>query len=99
MKLFSVFHNGNEISLHNSIWGVESIRYNGRKMSSEFSFWGAFHQFMVHEGEEEVDYEVKVGFNCYGVSANIWRNGELIMEGLNSCSHKSRYSKHQSDFV
>lgn len=99
MKLFSVFYDGNEISIHNTIWGVESVLYNGQKMTSEFSWWGTHHFFTVREDGYEVDYEVKVGFNMYGISANIYRNGDVIMKGLNDCKNFTRRKNNRSEFV
>jgi len=99
MKLFSVFHDGNEISIHNTIWGVESVQYNGQKMTSEFSWWGARHFFTVREDGRRVDYEVKVGFNMYGISANIYRDGAVIMKGLNNCKSSNRRKNNWSELV
>jgi hypothetical protein len=83
MRLFAVFAGDNEISVHNNYWnGVETVRYNGEKVSSKFSWFGATHHFTVEEDGELVDYEVEVGFTLNGVSANVWRNNSPIMIGI-----------------
>lgn len=84
MKILSVFSGGNEITIRNTIWGQEKIFYNHREVSSKYSFFGAVHTFEVYEGTDLVEYIVKIGFNNLGVSANIWRNGEVVLAGLNA---------------
>ena len=82
MKILSVFSNGNEITLRNTMWGQEKIFYNRREVSTKYSLLGAVHVFDVYEGTDLVEYVVKVGYNNLGVSANIWRDGEPILSGL-----------------
>jgi len=100
MKILSFFHNGNEIEIHNNIWGKETILYNGEKMTSHYSFFGKNHCFSVKEEGDWVDYEVQVGFAAYGVGFNIYRNGETLMESLSRTrSHGERKKKYNSNFL
>lgn len=83
MRLVSVFYGNHEISVHNNMWtGVESVRYNGEKVASQFSWFGAVHKFTVEEDGQLADYEVEVGFTLSGIGANIWRNETPILLGL-----------------
>lgn len=82
MRILSVFSQGNEIAIRNTIWGKEKVFYNDREVSGKYSFFGATHTFEVQEGPDWVAYTVKVGYNNLGVSANVWRNGELLVRGL-----------------
>lgn len=94
----SFFHNGNEIEIHNSWMGKETIKYNGEIMSSKYSFMGEQHEFAVLENDVWIDYIVEIGFANYGVGFNIYRNNEPLIEALSksSCCKKYRTS---SDFV
>jgi hypothetical protein len=87
MKLVTAFHNGNEITVRNNIWGYESVYYNGTRMSKKFSLLGATHRFQVQEENVNTLYEIKVGFNTMGVvGVNIYRNGLPLILTLNDNS-------------
>jgi len=84
MRFISYFHNDNEISIHNSLLGVESIQYNGEKMASKFSVLGTSHTFSVYEDDEEVDYRVETSYGTWGLIFSIWRNEKpLILSPMN----------------
>lgn len=38
--------------------------------------------FEVCEGLELVEYLIKIGYNFWGFSMNVWCNGEFIVKGL-----------------
>jgi hypothetical protein len=78
MKVFSLFHAGRELAIHNNLLGVETIYLDGQEMSREFSFWGETHYFTVDEN----DYLVEIGFSWWGVACNIWVNDEPVFIGL-----------------
>ena len=82
MRILSVFSHGNEIAIRNTILGKEKVFYNDREVSGKYSFFGATHTFEIQEGPDWVEYIVKVGYNNLGVSANVWRNGEMLVRGL-----------------
>lgn len=98
MKLLSFFYNGNEIEFHNSWLGKECIKYNGETMSSKYSMMGKEHKFSVLEDSIWTDYIVEIGFTCYGVGFNIYRNGEPLMESLSWTNNRKRYQA-ASEFV
>lgn len=79
MKYVTLFHNGNQIEVHNSLMGKETIKYNGEVVSSKSSFFGAKHAFWVIEDGEEVEYKVLISFNWkIGIGFDIFRNGEPL---------------------
>ena len=79
MKYVTLFHNGNQIEVHNSMMGKETILYNGEEMSSKSSFFGARHEFWVIEDDEDVKYEVLISFNWkIGIAFDIYRNGDPL---------------------
>jgi hypothetical protein len=68
-----------QLSIDNSMTGVETIYMNEEIVSKKFSFWGAKHIFSREENGEEVNYEVKIGLNFTGIGYNIYRNGEPVL--------------------
>ena len=93
MRFTSCFYNGNEISVHNSIWGVESVRYNGEKMTSIFSFGGATHEFSVYEEDILVTYRIEIALGLMGVGVSIWRNGETLLLGRGASCRRNVASR------
>jgi hypothetical protein len=68
-----------QLSIDNSMTGVETIYMNEKIVSKKFSFWGAKHIFNREENGEYVNYEVKIGLNFTGIGYNIYRNNEPIL--------------------
>lgn len=79
MKNISVYHNGNEITFKNTIWGREVIYYNDKEMSNRYSSFGLTHQILAKEDGEAVEYLIRTGMNGYGAVCNIWRNGAILL--------------------
>jgi hypothetical protein len=99
MKVFSIFHDGNELAIHNNMLGVETIYFNGQEMSSKFSFWGETHLFAINNKK----YLVEIGFGWWGVACNIWIDNQPIFIGLHQRARR-RLRQQQthslgSDFV
>ncbi len=83
MRVLSAFVGGHEISVHNNWWnGVETVKYNGATVSSQFSWFGSVHTFSVEEAGEVARYEVEVSLSLNGISANIWRNEQPVVLGI-----------------
>ncbi|MCB0635805.1 MAG: hypothetical protein KDC54_04280 [Lewinella sp.] len=82
MLLFTLYHNGHEIAVHNSWKGQETVYYDGQMMASAYSVMGKLHEFSVREADEEVTYQVQLGLHHLGVRANVWRNGSPLFIGL-----------------
>ena len=97
MRILSVFSHGNEIAIRNTILGKEKVFYNDREVSGKYSFFGATHTFEIQEDSDWVEYVVKVGYNNLGVSANVWRNGEMLVRGLASDCVSSQLPKRSSN--
>lgn len=90
MKILSVFSQDNEISIRQNSWGKEKVYYNGQEVSGKYSFFGAVHSFEVQEGRDFVEYVIKIGFNGWGVGANVWRNGKPLSLGLRTSYDKCK---------
>lgn len=103
MKMLSVFYQGNEISVHNSCWGVETVRYNGQKMTSAFSWWGKTHRFSVMEGNEQAQYTIIISMNWNSwnlISIDVYRNEEpLSLSGSRNTPALLRPQTHPDEFV
>ena len=79
MKYVTLFHNGNQIEVHNSMMGKETIKYNGEVVSSKSSFFGAKHSFWVEEDGDHVEYKVLISFNWkIGIAFDIYRDEEPL---------------------
>ena len=96
MKILSVFSNGNEIAIRNNMLGQEIILYNGTEMYRKATFFGGTHVFEVREGSESVEYLIKIGYNSWGLSMNVWRNGEPIVKGLGATYERCRPERRQN---
>lgn len=75
-----------QLSIDNSMTGVETIFINDEEVSKKFSFWGATHTFTRKENDEEVDYKVKIGLSFTGIGYNIYRNDKPIL--MSNCVSK-----------
>ncbi|MBI3502263.1 MAG: hypothetical protein HY063_10765 [Bacteroidetes bacterium] len=72
--------NNNTIEIENSLTGKETIKHNGKEVSSKRTMMGGIHIFKVNEDNEEVQYEVdiKSRWHGFGHYVTIRRKGELI---------------------
>lgn len=80
-----------QLSIDNSMTGVETIYMNEEVVSEKFSLWGAEHTFTREENGEIVYYEVKIGLNFTGIGYDIHRNGKPILLS-NSVSKLNNFS-------
>lgn len=71
----TLFHDGHKIEV--KLWGTEKVFYDGKQMTSMFTWFGGTHCFKVSENNEEVDYEVEI-FSFPRVGMKVRRNGILI---------------------
>lgn len=93
MKVFSVFYRGKEITIHNNLLGVESIRVDGEVKSSRYSSFGTTHSFTIHDEEGFADdFIVEIGYGWWGVTCNVWCNDEPLFIGLKHRARK-RYKR------
>jgi hypothetical protein len=79
MKVMTLHHNGNQIEIHNSMTGKETIYYNKEEVSSKWSLFGTLHSFTVEEDGILIDYKVTSLLHVYGVGFDVWRDGEPII--------------------
>lgn len=99
MRALTFFHADNEISVHNNLLGIESVFYNGKKMTSHFSLFGSTHDFSVMEDDIEANYQVKISMSVMaGITFNIWRNGRALLLG-SAYQKRTNIASAQSDFV
>jgi len=89
MKVFSVFHHGNEITIHNNLMGVESICYNDVQQSRKYSTFGGTHTFSIQDVDGFTDdFVVEIGYGWWGVTCNVWCNNEPLFIGLKNRARK-----------
>lgn len=71
----TLFCNGHKLEV--KLWGTEKVYYDGKQMTSMFSFWGSTHCFKVTEGNEDANYEIEI-FSFPTLGMKVRRNGILI---------------------
>jgi hypothetical protein len=85
MKLVTFWADGHKIELYNSLIGKETVKVDGRIVSSGYSILGMTHQFKLNL-ESGDTYRIKTsqgGFPSL-ITINLYRNDEAIVEGNNS---------------
>jgi len=82
MKYLNIYLDGNQIELHNSLFGMESVRCNGKTMSRKFSFLGTEHTFT--EGDHT--YKIRTTTGLMGLYMDLYRDQQAIIEtNKNGC--------------
>lgn len=69
------------IEATNSIWGTETVRYDGEVMTKGHSMSGNNWFFNVREDEEDVRYEVEFRGGFFTARITIRRNGIIVYAG------------------
>ena len=70
---------GNHIlEINNSIWGTETVKYDGELKAKGYSFIGRSYLFRVEEDGEEITYEVEFKLALFGAHYIIRRNGVAV---------------------
>lgn len=79
MKIITLYSDEHDIELHNSILGKETVKINGKIISSKFSFFGTTHSFSVSSNGQEIPYKVRFRTGT-PVAFDVHRNGEPLIE-------------------
>ena len=68
-----------KIDIDNSIWGTETVRYNGEVVSEKISILGSVHSFEKQESGEIAKYEVRISLKFFRIGFDIYRNNEALL--------------------
>lgn len=80
MKIITVYSDNNILELHNSfLFGKETVKYNGKVVSSKYSLFGYTHSFSVDENGQKISFRVRFRFGL-PAAFDIFKNGEPIIE-------------------
>ncbi len=79
MKYITINLGENKIEVHNSFFGMETIKVNDKIVSNEFSILGADHYFRIIENEKEVKCKIDVRLSFQGVVYNLYKDGKPII--------------------
>ena len=86
MKLAELHLDGDIITVHNSMWtGVETVYFNGRRVSRQFNWFVGIHHFNVVDQmtgyEDRYRVELRMSLSSAAmVSVDIFRNGVCVLD-------------------
>lgn len=86
MKLATLQIGNNVIEAHNNMWtGVETVFFNGQRVSKAFNWFHGVHKFTIlaDDGLSYDHYQVDFRFdfsNAAAVSVDMYLNGECILD-------------------
>lgn len=88
MKIATLNIGKDVIETYNNMWtGVESVYFNGRKVSSQFNWFVGIHHFEVPapNGYDIDYYRVEFRFNwmTFGITTDVFLNEECILNMSN----------------
>ena len=66
------------IEVNNSIWGTETVKYDGALKAKGNSLFGRSYLFQVKENDDDVTYEVEFKAGLLGAHYTIRRNGLAV---------------------
>ena len=66
------------IEFSNSVWGTETIKYDGIVKAKGYSLLGRSYMFRAKEDDEEVSYEVEFKLGFLSTHFTVRRNGLVI---------------------
>ena len=80
MKFQTIYLDNHTIEIHNTLYGKESIFVDGQLMSSQWSIFGALHEFEF-EGDQ---YEFSFSWTISGIGLNLYKNQKPIIVSSSS---------------
>ncbi len=90
MKYAEFNIDSNKIEFLNSIFGIESVLLNGKRISKKFSFSGIKHEIKLHARDLILESKCKQ-FDKKGIKLELKENGELVQELLVKVDKKQRF--------
>ena len=89
MRNLSVNIGTTNVVFDNSMWtGKEYVYVNGELVSKKFSWFGTDHNFQVVEDGETANYVLTTGYNGWGITGRLTRNGVMVVDtGCGSASY------------
>lgn len=80
----------NKIEFLNSIFGIESVLLNGKRISKKFSFSGITHEIKLHARNLVLESKCKQ-FDKKEIKLELKENGILLKEQVVKTDKKQRY--------
>ncbi|PIF62007.1 hypothetical protein [Flavobacterium sp. 11] len=90
MKYAEFNIDSNKIEFWNSIFGIESVLLNGKRISKKFSFSGITHEIKLHTRDLILESKYKQ-FDKKEIKLELKENGVLLKEQLVKIDKKQRY--------
>lgn len=82
MKFTTIYLEENTIEVYNSFLGKETIKVNNEIVSEKSSFFGAEHNFKLHEDGKNIDCRIKIGFSINGAVFDFYKNNKPVIISL-----------------
>ncbi|MDO8317081.1 MAG: hypothetical protein Q7T12_06115 [Flavobacterium sp.] len=90
MKYAEFNIDSNKIEFLNSIFGIESVLLNGKRISKKFSFSGIKHEIKLHARDLILESKYKQ-FDKKEIKLELKENGVLLKEQFVRTDKKQRY--------
>jgi hypothetical protein len=90
MKYAEFNIDSNKIEFWNSIFGIESVLLNGKRISKKFSFSGIKHEIKLQARDLILESKYKQ-FEKKEIKLELKENGELLKEQVVKTDKKQRY--------
>lgn len=90
MKYAEFNIDSNKIEFLNSVFGIESVLLNGKRISKKFSFSGITHDIKLHARDLILESKYKQ-FDKKEIKLELKENGELLKEQVVKIHKKQRY--------
>lgn len=90
MKYAEFNIDSNKIEFLNSIFGIESVLLNGKRISKKFSFFGITHEIKLHARDLILESKYKQ-FDKKEIKLELKENGILLKEQFVKIDKKQRF--------
>lgn len=80
MKYTTIYHEDKKIEIFNSMLGKETIKVDGKTVSSKYSLFGASHYFSLKEDGQTNHYQFHFSMSSNGIVYDFYKNGKPIIE-------------------
>lgn len=86
MKYITFYVHGQEIELFNTFYGMETVKVNGKTVSSVWSIFGGKHFFKIDAENGHIQCQLIISTSFQGIAYDLYLDGEpLIVSEKSGC--------------